>query len=203
MAQTAPDGPEKLPMTTTIDHLVEKKDSIVSTATVPEEDLTQLHNLVDPPEVTTVNHLPAQIHRGLSKSMMIIPTPLTTAEEDFYKYGEKGKVADEDDDEDENEVDDCGKSESGCVSWINNYLDLSLLSDPLFILMCLSVTLMSTGSPYMLYYLPAHVLSAGYTKSDAGYLVAVSAAFDLTGRLGFGYLSDLQLFDRRKAFVMW
>lgn len=68
-------------------------------------------------------------------------------------------------------------------------------------MMCLSVTLMSTGSPYMLYFLPAYVHQGGYTKTEAGYLVAISAAFDLCGRLGLGWLSDLQLFDRRKTYI--
>lgn len=89
-------------------------------------------------------------------------------------------------------------------SWsqkLSYYLDLSLLNNLQFIMMCLSVTLMSTGSPYMLYYLPAYVISMGYTKSEAGYLVAVCAAFDLCGRLGLGWLSDLQLFDRRKGYI--
>ena len=67
--------------------------------------------------------------------------------------------------------------------------------------MCLSVTLMSTGSPYMLYYLPAYVHARGYTKPEAAYLVAISAVFDLCGRLGLGWLSDLQLFDRRKGYI--
>ncbi|XP_015598462.1 monocarboxylate transporter 12 [Cephus cinctus] len=84
---------------------------------------------------------------------------------------------------------------------IARYLDLSLLKNPQFIMMCLSVSLMSTGSPYMLYYLPAYVHAAGYTKSEAGYLVAISAALDLCGRLGLGWLSDLQLFDRRKGYI--
>ncbi|XP_012216301.1 monocarboxylate transporter 12 isoform X2 [Linepithema humile] len=81
------------------------------------------------------------------------------------------------------------------------YLDLSLLKNPQFIMMCFSVSLMSTGSPYMLYYLPAYVHAAGYTKSEAGYLVAISAALDLCGRLGLGWLSDLKLFDRRKGYI--
>ncbi|XP_074095857.1 monocarboxylic acid transporter silnoon [Cotesia typhae] len=84
---------------------------------------------------------------------------------------------------------------------IMRYLDISLLKNPQFIMMCLSVSLMSTGSPYMLYYLPAYVHAAGYTKSEAGYLVAISAALDLCGRLGLGWLSDLQLFDRRKGYI--
>ncbi|XP_076160926.1 monocarboxylic acid transporter silnoon isoform X2 [Ptiloglossa arizonensis] len=84
---------------------------------------------------------------------------------------------------------------------IMQYIDLSLLKNPQFIMMCFSVSLMSTGSPYMLYYLPAYVHAAGYTKSEAGYLVAISAALDLCGRLGLGWLSDLQLFDRRKGYI--
>ncbi|XP_044741742.1 monocarboxylate transporter 12 [Chrysoperla carnea] len=87
------------------------------------------------------------------------------------------------------------------VQKISQYLDVSLLKDFNFIMMCLSVTLMSTGSPYMLYYLPAYVLSAGFTKTEAGYLVAISAALDLCGRLGLGWLSDLHLFDRRKGYI--
>lgn len=89
-------------------------------------------------------------------------------------------------------------------SWsqrIGRYIDLSLLKNLDFIMMCLSVTLMSTGSPYMLYYLPAYVLSTGYTKTEAGYLVAICAALDLCGRLGLGWFSDLQLFDRRKGYI--
>lgn len=80
---------------------------------------------------------------------------------------------------------------------------MSLLKDPLFIAMCLSVTLMSVGCPYMLFFLPAYALSAGFTKSEAGFLIALSASLDLIGRLGFGYLADLQIFDRRKAYIIW
>lgn len=175
----------------------EKKNSIPRVITEDDrQDQCKMNDFLVPNE----NKMPAPINRGLSKSMMIIPTPVSELipDEDELDHLNKlnGDCGEEDGDEGE-------KSSNPCMDWINNYLDLSLLSDPMFILMCLSVTLMSTGSPYMLYYLPAYVLSAGYTKAEAGYLVAVSAALDLTGRLGFGYLSDLQLFDRRKAFVVW
>lgn len=86
---------------------------------------------------------------------------------------------------------------------VYSYLDITLLKDGTFIVMCLSVTLMSTGCPYMLYYLPAHVINNGYTKTEAGYFVAMSAALDLIGRLGLGWLSDMQLFDRKKVFIFW
>uniref|UniRef100_A0AAG5D144 Major facilitator superfamily (MFS) profile domain-containing protein n=1 Tax=Anopheles atroparvus TaxID=41427 RepID=A0AAG5D144_ANOAO len=121
-------------------------------------------------------------NRGLSKSM-IIPTPVGDLNEIF--------------DDDHYPAYKMTLSEK-----ISQYLDITLLQDITFILMCLSVALMSVGCPYMLYYLPAYVISAGYTKSEAGYLVAVSAAFDLMGRLALGWLSDLDLFDRKKAYIV-
>ncbi|XP_037032883.1 uncharacterized protein LOC119071889 [Bradysia coprophila] len=119
--------------------------------------------------------------RGLSKSM-IIPTPVS----DFSGY------------------DECVKKNNRKTfcDWIKQYLDISLLKDTKFIAMCLSVTLMSTGCPYMLYFLPAYALSADFTKSEAGLFVATSALLDLIGRLGLGYLSDLQIFDRKKAYIV-
>ncbi|XP_053685742.1 uncharacterized protein LOC128735273 [Sabethes cyaneus] len=120
-------------------------------------------------------------NRGLSKSM-IIPTPV----------GDLSNIFDE----------DYVEYSRGLLEKISRYLDISLLQEITFILMCLSVTLMSVGCPYMLYYLPAYAISAGYTKSEAGYLVAVSAALDLIGRLALGWLSDLDLFDRKKAYIV-
>lgn len=49
------------------------------------------------------------------------------------------------------------------------YLDITLLKDPKFIAMCLSVMMMSTGCPYMLYFLPAYALSAGMWKEMVQY----------------------------------
>ncbi|XP_055904859.1 uncharacterized protein LOC129940519 [Eupeodes corollae] len=131
---------------------------------------------------------PTSANRGLSKSMEI-PTPVSNLAD-----LKNQKIEEEDDYEDD--------PPRTCCDRIQTYLDISLLRDPTFILMCLSVTLMSVGCPYMLYYLPAHVISIGYSKSEAGYLVAVSAALDLIGRLGLGWLSDLQLFDRKKTYIV-
>ncbi|XP_067627643.1 monocarboxylate transporter 14 [Eurosta solidaginis] len=150
---------------------------------------------------------PVVVTRGLSKSMEI-PTPVSNFT-DFNRRAELHdlngaivaqqpigiRMSDEDDENDDNEA------PRTCCERIEMYLDISLLKDTTFILMCLSVTLMSVGCPYMLYYLPAHVISIGNNKSQAGYLVAVSAALDLCGRLGLGWLSDLQLFDRKKTYI--
>lgn len=84
---------------------------------------------------------------------------------------------------------------------IMQYLDISLLKNVKFIIMSCSVTLMSTGCPYMLYFLPAYAVSSGYSKSQAGVLMVVSAAFDFAGRLGLGWISDQNIFDRKKGYV--
>nr|XP_029707566.1 uncharacterized protein LOC109623291 [Aedes albopictus] len=85
-------------------------------------------------------YCPLSQNRGLSKSM-IIPTPARDLSNIF-------------DDEYEEYSD-------GLLDKISQYLDISLLKDITFILMCLSVTLMSVGCPYMLYYLPAYAISTG------------------------------------------
>ncbi|XP_054088779.1 uncharacterized protein LOC105210951 [Zeugodacus cucurbitae] len=149
---------------------------------------------------------PAVVTRGLSKSMEI-PTPVSNFT-DLNKRGElhdlSGAIVAQppiDAGASDGEDDDDDDVPRTCCERIEMYLDISLLKDTTFILMCLSVTLMSVGCPYMLYYLPAHVISIGNNKSQAGYLVAVSAVLDLCGRLGLGWLSDLQLFDRKKTYI--
>ncbi|KAF9417231.1 hypothetical protein HW555_005633 [Spodoptera exigua] len=89
------------------------------------------------------------------------------------------------------------KKEAGCVDKISRYLDVSLLKSWRFGLLCASVALMSCGSPYALYYLPAYTVAAGHS-----HLVAISAVLDLCGRLGLGWLCDLHLFCRRKAYIV-
>ncbi|XP_034136216.1 uncharacterized protein LOC117588794 isoform X1 [Drosophila guanche] len=156
---------------------------------------------------------PSVVSRGLSKSMEI-PTPVSNLSELKQQQlsdsgildsqlvesvnGESPHFEDDDDDDDDDEE----QLPRTCCERIEMYLDISLLQEPRFILMTLSVTLMSVGCPYMLYYLPAHVISIGYNKSEAGYLVAISAVLDLCGRLGLGWLSDLQLFDRKKTYTL-
>ncbi|XP_017150553.1 uncharacterized protein LOC108160830 isoform X2 [Drosophila miranda] len=155
---------------------------------------------------------PSVVSRGLSKSMEI-PTPVSNLSElKQQQLSDSGGIlnsqlvesinADGAADDEDNDDDDEEQLPRTCCERIEMYLDISLLQEPRFILMTLSVTLMSVGCPYMLYYLPAHVISIGYNKSEAGYLVAISAVLDLCGRLGLGWLSDLQLFDRKKTYTL-
>ncbi|XP_055372340.1 monocarboxylate transporter 12 [Condylostylus longicornis] len=148
-----------------------------------DEIISKMNENNDKSQTPMISSVPpiSNTNKGLSKSMEI-PTPSS-----FYEEGS---------------FDEEIQEAKTCCDRIQEYLDISLLKDTTFILMCLSVTLMSVGCPYMLYYLPAHVISIGYSKSEGGYLVAVSAALDLIGRLGLGWLSDLQLFDRKKTYII-
>ena len=118
-----------------------------------------------------INTIKMSANRGLSKSM-IIPTPVS----DFSHFDECS--------EKERSKTCCDKIKRYLnIFYLNliwsdrrdnvflsisqssqfRYLDITLLKDPKFIAMCLSVTMMSTGCPYMLYFLPAYALSAGNT----------------------------------------
>lgn len=99
---------------------------------------------------------PTVVTRGLSKSMEI-PTPISSmSEKKSTENPKNGSIIGANSLEE-----DADDAPLTCYERIEIYLDISLLKDPTFILMCLSVTLMSVGCPYMLYYLPAHVISIG------------------------------------------
>lgn len=130
---------------------------------------------------TTDNSLTVNSNRGLSKSM-VITNPNATNVAGFIKQENKA-------------------SQRSIIGKIKKYIDLGLLKECNFILFCMSTVLMTTGSPYAIIYLPSYIIDIGYTKHDAGFLLGLCACHDLFGRLFFGYLSDLQLFDRRKAYI--
>ncbi|KOB69548.1 Monocarboxylate transporter 12, partial [Operophtera brumata] len=81
------------------------------------------------------------------------------------------------------------QKKTSCVDKISRYLDVSLLKSWRFGLLCASVALMSCGSPYALYYLPAYTVQAGHSKTAAGRLVAISAVLDLILVAGLAVLS--------------
>ena len=81
-----------------------------------------------------------------------------------------------------------------------DFIDFSLLQNPLFLLMASTVMLMAVGCPHALYFLPSYANSLGLEKSDCSLLLSISAAFDLCGRLGLGFIADLNLFSKSKAY---
>lgn len=81
-----------------------------------------------------------------------------------------------------------------------DFIDFSLIKDSLFLLVASTVMLMAVGCPQALFYLPSYANSIGLEKSECSLLLSISAVFDLTGRLGLGYIADLNLFSKYKAY---
>jgi hypothetical protein len=81
-----------------------------------------------------------------------------------------------------------------------DYIDLSLIKNPMFLLMATTVMFMAAGCPHLLYYLPSYANSRGLKKSECSLLLSISAVFDLCGRLGLGYIADFNLFSKTKAY---
>ncbi len=102
---------------------------------------------------------------------------------------------------DKSEADKCLKTKN-CRKFFSalNYIDLSLINNPLFLLMALTVMLMAVGCPHALFYLPSYANSLGLERSECSLLLSISAVFDLAGRLGLGYIADLNLFSKYKAY---
>lgn len=86
------------------------------------------------------------------------------------------------------------------ICTILNYIDFTLIRNPLFLLLASTVMLMAVGCPQALFYLPSYANSLGLTKSECSLLLSISAIFDLTGRLGLGFIADLNLFSKYKAY---
>ena len=85
------------------------------------------------------------------------------------------------------------KQEVGVMAVVNKYINLSLVENPVFLVLAGSVMLMAIGVPHCLFFLPSHVETVGLPPSDASLLLSVSAIFDLTGRIAFGFFLDLNL----------
>lgn len=91
------------------------------------------------------------------------------------------------------------KEDSHCCN-IGRYIDFSLIANPMFLLLVSTVMMTSVGCPHMLFYLPSYAISVGISKTDASWLLSISAIFDLVGRLGFGWIADLKLFTYSKGY---
>merc|ERR1719192_981097 len=71
------------------------------------------------------------------------------------------------------------KQDVGVLAVINKYINLSLIENPVFLVLAGSVMLMAVGVPHCLFFLPSHVETVGLPSSDASLLLSVSAIFDL------------------------
>ena len=69
----------------------------------------------------------------------------------------------------------CKESSHGgkanCIGTLKRYLDFSLITNPLFLLMASTVMLMAIGCPHFLFYLPSYARSQGISRNEASLLL--------------------------------
>ncbi|ELT89264.1 hypothetical protein CAPTEDRAFT_212808 [Capitella teleta] len=80
--------------------------------------------------------------------------------------------------------------------------DFSLLSNAVFHVYFWAVLFASIGHSSLFVMLPPNGLENGFSKDRAALLVSIVGAFDLLGRVVFGWVSDLKLVRRKHGFYL-
>ncbi|XP_041762066.1 monocarboxylate transporter 12 [Anopheles merus] len=81
------------------------------------------------------------------------------------------------------------------------FFDLSLLSDPSYLVILISNSTNAIGYTNFIILLPAYAISLGFDKSLAAYLLSIVSTLDLVGRIGGSALSDTNLIPKTWYFV--
>ena len=115
---------------------------------------------------------------------------------------EKLSECDENELEEEVDLDDEQEEpKSKCSSCFSSLIDVELMTNSVFLIMAISVSCMAIGAPHAIFFLPAYTQSIGL-ESAVTALLSISSIVDLFGRLGIGFLSDLNIIGINKIYVI-
>ncbi|KAF7997786.1 hypothetical protein HCN44_009184 [Aphidius gifuensis] len=81
------------------------------------------------------------------------------------------------------------------------FFDLSLLKDPIYLIILISNSTNAVSYTNFVILLPAYAVSLGFDKDDGGLLLSVVSIFDLIGRIGGSALSDKKIMPKHWYFV--
>ncbi|XP_055386301.1 monocarboxylate transporter 13 [Condylostylus longicornis] len=81
------------------------------------------------------------------------------------------------------------------------FFDLSLLKDPLYLIILISNSTNAISYTNFIILLPAYAISLGFDKSLSAYLISIVSTTDLIGRIGGSALSDLQFIPKTWYFI--
>lgn len=95
----------------------------------------------------------------------------------------------------------CKKKVSKDKSNKNKFLDLSLLSDPTYLVILISSSTVAISCTNFIILLPSHAKEIGFDKSKGALLLSTVSALDLVGRIGGSALCDLNLIPKTYYFV--
>ena len=80
--------------------------------------------------------------------------------------------------------------------------DYKLLKTPVFWIYGCSVFFAYCGYPHIFMIVPAHAKQLNVAIKEAAFLVSIIGIFDLIGRIGFGWFSDLNILKKRHGFLL-
>lgn len=83
----------------------------------------------------------------------------------------------------------------------NKYLDITLLKDPLYLVILISNSTNAISYTNFIIFLPSYAIALGFDKSMAAWLISIVSALDLVGRLGGSALSDTGFIPKTWYFV--
>lgn len=81
------------------------------------------------------------------------------------------------------------------------FFDLSLLKDPIYLVILISNATNAVSYTNFIILLPSYALSLGFDKTMGALLLSIVSALDLVGRIGGSALSDLHLCPKAAYFI--
>lgn len=82
-----------------------------------------------------------------------------------------------------------------------NFFDLSLLKDPIYLVILISNSTSAISNTNFMILLPSYAISEGFDKNMAALLLSIVSALDLVGRIGGASLSDIDFIPKYYYFV--
>ena len=83
----------------------------------------------------------------------------------------------------------------------NKFFDISLLSDPTYLVILISSSTVAISCTNFIILLPDHAKTIGFDKARGAYLLSTVSALDLVGRIGGSALCDLNFMPKSFFFV--
>lgn len=83
----------------------------------------------------------------------------------------------------------------------NKFFDLSLLTDPTYLVILISSSTVAISVTNFIILLPSHAQNIGFDKAKGAYLLSTVSALDLVGRIGGSALCDLNFMPKSFYFV--
>ncbi|XP_063992647.1 monocarboxylate transporter 13-like [Diachasmimorpha longicaudata] len=92
-------------------------------------------------------------------------------------------------------------SSTESTSSAKNFFDLSVLRDPIYLVILISNSTSAISNTNFMILLPSYAISEGFDRNSAALLLSIVSALDLVGRIGGASLSDIDFIPKYYYFV--